>query len=86
MAKSKKIERMHIFVKAYDKYRGIEDMNDLRKNDITLAEYRVIYEVLSWLSRINGDIYVTFMKGVADWFKKNDFYVEYDGVNYRISI
>lgn len=85
MTKSQKIK---IFVKAYDKYRIIEDDADLRKNKLTVPEYRVVAEGLKFLSTIDDKVFITFMSGVAKWFESNGFKVVKEGnsVNYQISI
>lgn len=85
MTKSQKIK---IFVKAYDKYRIIEDDADLRKNKLSLSDYYEVGECLKSLSRIDDKVFHTIMSGVAKWFEGNGFKVVKDenNVNYQISI
>ena len=79
---------MNTFVKAYDKWRMIEDENDLKKNRLTLTEYHAVADILKALSGIDDSRYETFMAGVANWFEKNGFNVCIDSnnCNYVISI
>ena len=88
MGKEGKAKRMHTFVKAYDKYRVIEDDRDLAKNHLTLTEYYTVAEILKDLSGINNNKSVTLISGVASWFERNGFNVEMDehNCNYVISI
>lgn len=83
-----KTKRIHVFVRAYDKYRVIEDDRDLLKEHLTLADYRVIHDCLQFLSDMEDKIYRTISKGAADWFTNNGFNVveNKDGINYNISI
>lgn len=88
MEKSK-TKKMHIFTKAFHKYKEIDSDRDLAKNHLTLAEYETVYDGLAELSRIRkGDKFQTFMSGVAKWFENNGFSVKLDnhGVNYIISL
>ena len=85
MTKSQKIK---IFVKAYDKYRIIEDDADLRKNKLSLSDYYEVGECLKSLSRIDDKVFHTIMSCVANWFKDNGFNVVHHegGTTYHISI
>jgi len=82
-----KAQRMRIFANAYSDYYTIENMNDLRNNRLTLAEYHALFDVLKELSTItDGKIVYTFMDGVAIWLLNHSFTVIEHGVNYAISI
>lgn len=85
---SRKVKRINTFVKAYDKYRVIDDENDLKKNRLTLTEYHAVADILKALSGIDDSRCETFMAGVANWFKANGFNVCIDSnnCNYVISI
>jgi len=75
-------EKINIYTKAYDRFRNIEDMKDLKKEKLTLTEYDAVYDVLKTLSRIDDSKTTTFVKAVADWFKRNGFSViQGTGVN-----
>lgn len=84
----KKTEKMHTFVKAYDRYRVIENDADLRKEKLTLFDYAIVGECLRALSEIKGNAYLTICTPVANWFKRNGFNVSLDGnkINYVISL
>ncbi len=78
--------KMHIFVKAYDKYRIIEDEADLRKNGLSLSDYYIVGDCLKELSDIEDKSFVTFIESVARWFESNGFTVNKQVVNYEISL
>lgn len=82
MTKMTKIQR---FATAYSNYREIEDMNDLKKNKLTLAEYNAVYDVLASMSdcKTDGE---TIMADVAEWFKRNNFVVTSKGIGWKISL
>lgn len=73
------------FATAYSNYRDIEDMNDLKKNKLTLADYNAVYDILVSMSdcKTDGE---TIMTGVAEWFKRNDFVVTNKGIGWKISL
>ena len=77
---------MHIFVKAYHNFSNIGDNNDLCREHLTLAEYRIVEEGLKRLSNIDDAKFTTFNDDVANWFRKNDFDVSTRGINYVISV
>ena len=84
----RRTDKMHTFVKAYDKYRIIENDADLRKEKLTLCDYAIVGECLRTLSEIKGNAYLTICTSVANWFKRNGFSVSLDGnkINYVISL
>ena len=78
-----------IFTQAYSDYYEIENMSDLKRNQLTLAEYDTVFDGLKILSNLKADsLFVTFMDGVANWFKRHGFKVsmDKDNVNYIISL
>lgn len=84
----KRVDKMHTFVKAYDKYRVIENDADLRKEKLTMLDYAIVGECLQSLSEIKGNAYLTICTSVAEWFKRNGFNVSLDcnKINYVISL
>lgn len=82
-----KAQRVRTFANAYSDYYAIENMNDLRKNRLTLAEYHALTDILKELSSItDGKIVYTFMDRVAMWLLNHGFTVIEHGINYAISI
>lgn len=79
--------KARIFTKAYHKYKEIESDKDLKKNHLTLAEYRSVEDILKEMADLQHDS-KTFQTNVAEWFKRMDFVVELDadGVNWRIAL
>ena len=86
--KREQVNKMHIFVNAYDKWRVIENDADLRKEKLTLFDYGIVSDCLKRLSTIKGEKYLTICSSVAEWFKRNGFNVSLDGnkINYVISL
>lgn len=84
----KRVDKIHIFIKAYDKYRVIENDADLRKEKLTMLDYAIVGECLQSLSEIKGKTYLTICTSVAEWFKRNNFSVSMDKnkINYVISL
>lgn len=84
----KKAEKMHVFVKAYNRYRAIESAADLRKEKLTLSDYAIVGECLRTLSEIKDKTCLTIFTSVAEWFKRNGFNVSLDSnkINYVISL
>ena len=82
------VNKMHIFVNAYEKWRTIENDRDLKKQNLTLFDYGIVSDCLKRLSNINGERYLTICSSVANWFSKNGFNVNMDSnnVNYVISL
>lgn len=80
-------KKADIFATAYKKYKDIEDMNDLRKEKLTLDEYDTVFDLLKQMSDLKSKGY-TFKTGVAEWFKRKKFIVTMDNnnVNYIISL
>ena len=84
-------EKINVYTMAYDRYKSIEDMKDLKREKLTLAEYNAVYDVLKTLSRIIDDPKTsTYIEAVANWFKRNGFSVvqgtRVDCVSWIISI
>lgn len=71
--------------KIYSVYNAIEHSNDLRKHGLSLSDYRAFPDVFQQLQNIGYA--ETFVKSLADFFKKNGFGValDDDGVNYVIT-
>lgn len=71
--------------KIYSVYNAIEHSNDLRKYGLSLSDYRAFPDVFQQLQNIGYA--ETFVKSLADFFKKNGFGVSMgdDGVNYVIT-
>ena len=71
--------------KIYSVYNAIEHSNDLRKHGLSLSDYRAFPDVFQQLQNIGYA--ETFVKSLADFFKKNGFGVSMsdDGVNYVIT-
>lgn len=71
--------------KIYSVYNAIEHSNDLRKHGLSLSDYRAFPDVFQQLQNIGYA--ETFVKSIADFFKKNGFGVSMndDGVNYVIT-
>lgn len=65
---------------------GIVSIKDLRKQKLTLAEYNALLVIWHELKQIG--VAATFMKSVANWFKKQDCKVQMDSdsINYIIMI
>lgn len=72
------------FLNAVDKLNKMDNINDLRKANLSLASYRACYPVLKEISR-NGKA-LSFVKEIADFFKKCGFEVSLsqDKINYII--
>lgn len=71
--------------KIYSVYNAIEHSNDLHKHGLSLSDYRAFPDVFKQLQNIGYA--ETFVKSLADFFKKNGFGVSMDddGVNYVIT-
>lgn len=71
--------------KIYSVYNAIEHSNDLRKHGLSMSDYRAFPDVFKQLQNIGYA--ETFVKSIADFFKKNGFGVSMDGdgVNYVIT-
>lgn len=70
-------KKADIFATAYKKYKDIEDMNDLRKEKLTLDEYDTVFDLLKQMSDLKSKGY-TFKTGVAEWFRRNKIH-RHDG-------
>lgn len=84
-----KAKRMQVFASAYSKYMNIENEADLKKEHLSLADYKVTFDVLRLLSGVNGSAVPVLSSGVAEWFRRAGFIVDdphENEVNYTISI
>lgn len=70
----------------YHDYMAIDTETDLRKQKISLSDYRAIPEIFGEVQRY-GTV-KCFITSIAEYFKKHGFTVELepDNVNYNISI
>ena len=48
---SKLTEKVKILNKAYTKFQSIENEKDLKKNGLTLSDYRILFDVLQELNK-----------------------------------
>lgn len=69
---------------AYDKLTHAEDMNDLKRMNLTLADYHSALDVMQEL-RKPGSTANTFITEVADFFEHCGYEVKLTGINYKIS-
>lgn len=74
---------MRAITAAYTKLNNCEDMNDLRKLKLTLAEYNAAKDVFQDLTKPHSKT-LCFMQSVADFYKSCGFNVTEKGVNYQI--
>lgn len=80
-------QQTKVFTKAYNAFMAIENDNDLRRNNLTVAEYRMLYDVLVSLCKIQGVYSLCLSKNVAMWCRKYGLQVEEphgNEVNYKI--
>lgn len=61
--------------KAYTKYRTIDTVADLKRNKLTLDEYKTLTSVLDTICNRKSDGVWTFKDGVADWCRRNGLIV-----------
>lgn len=76
-------------IQCINAFKEIESAHDLKKANITLAEYREIYSnILQLVQAMNqcaayyGE---TISQGVCDWFMKHGAKVEPFGIGWRIN-
>lgn len=74
---------MRAIAAAYTKLNNCEDMNDLKKLKLTLAEYNAAKDVFQDLTTPHSKS-LCFMSGVADFYKNCGFNVTLRGVNFQI--
>lgn len=82
-------KRMQVFASAYSKYMNIENDADLKKERLTLTDYKIAFDVLRLLSGVNGSAVPVLSSGVAEWFRRAGFIVDdphENKINYIISI
>lgn len=82
------MEKLKLFIKAYNRFRIIENENDLSKQGISLNDYNSIRELLIELSYIeNVNQVETLAESVKEWFGKLGFKTSpaENGINYIIS-
>lgn len=72
------------YERAYRAYMSIETAEDLKKNKLTLLDYRVICETLKDLYDTGES--ATFIENVAKWFKNQGLIVtkSTDGIGWTI--
>ena len=70
------------FYKAYNILNNIDNIKDLKKHFNSLSDYNSAWAILQSYQRSAEER--TFIKSVADFFKKCGFDVSYDGINYII--
>lgn len=81
-----KAERMHKVTRAFSVLNEIESVNDLNRERLTLTEYHAIAENIRAFGSCRPDAKTeTIYSGIADFFRRHDFTVKYNGVCYTIS-
>lgn len=75
---------MRAITNAYSKLYYMDDAQSLKKEALTLSEYRAAVEVMQEL-RTPGSSATTFIKSVAEFFQRCGYTVTADGVNYKIN-
>lgn len=70
------------FYKAYNILNNIDNIKDLKKHFNSLLDYNSAWAILRSYHQSAEER--TFIKSVADFFKKCGFDVSYDGINYII--
>lgn len=71
-------------MKAYKALRDMASAADLKRNKLTLTEYREACDLIQEYARNDGEGTSTIMQGVADWYKRHGFTVTPEGIGYRI--
>lgn len=71
-------------MKAYKALRSIESAEDLKRNKLTLAEYREACEVIQDYASNDGYSASTIHKSVAEWFERHGFEVSLGRIGYTI--
>lgn len=69
--------------KAYNAIRSIDNINDLKRNKLTLAEYNDLCSAFNDL--VERQEAETISERVAKWYKKQGFDVTEKGIGYKIS-
>lgn len=80
-------KKARIFTKAYDNFFSIENDADLKKNNISLSDHAIIFELLKEFSTLPDYNVLTSIKTVALWFRNNGFHVRFpdrENINYSI--
>lgn len=80
----KKVEAMRAITRAYNTLKEIETDKDLQRAGLSLSDYRSARDIFPELST-PGTTATTFIKGVADFYKKAGFIVSAAGINYNIT-
>lgn len=78
-------EKATIFAVAYGNFKDIENMKDLKREKLTLAEYNAVYDILKTTSDCKTSA-TTIMSNVKNWFVRNDFVVTENGIGWIISL
>ena len=68
---------------AYTKLKEIENAQDLKREGLTLYEYRAACDMMDEL-RKPGGVSFTFITSVAEFFKRCGYSVKLTNVNYKI--
>ena len=69
---------------AYSKLLEIETANDLKREGLTLSDYRAAVDIMQQL-RTPGSSANTFIFSVAEFFKRCGYTVTAGAVNYKIT-
>lgn len=77
-------QQMKLAAKARNKLETIENVRDLKKNHLTLAEFDTVIEMYNELVMEGKS--ETFMTDVAEWFIRLGFNVTKGIVNYKVTI
>ena len=80
----KKAESMHAITKAFTSLYNIDDAEGLKRERLTLADYRAACETMEQL-RQPGASASTIIKTVADFFGRCGYEVKPEGIAYKIS-
>ena len=75
---------MNKLATAYARWSAIDNINDLRKNKLTLAEYNTIWDMFMVLNKNKKAECI--QKACADWFKKMNFEVVEKGIGWEVRI
>ena len=77
-------KQMKVFKAAYDKLASMED-GKLAKG-LSLVDFDLIYTAMQEIYEDHKAHAETVSQNVADWFRKNKFYVHESGIGWTISL
>ena len=77
-----KLEMKQKLAKVFKDLNAIDNVNDLKKRKLTLNEYYTCQKVFNDLNTYGKS--ETFIKNVADYFKRFGFIVRESGINFII--